>query len=290
MVVKHIYQDGELAGLLNEFSSSLLVVDFFATWCGPCQQIAPFFEQLSNRYPSVVFAKVDVDKCPSIAASQSVNAMPTFLFFFNKMKVDTQRGAIQSELEEKVKKWLTNIGLKHELEPCEVPGQNDLLAFMNKNICECLNESNSHSLKNMLESKNSDRYLESDCDEQLIINIPFNQPVKLHSIKICGPEKFAPKTVKIFINSSLLVDFDKATATPGLQTIELTEKQTNGEIINLAYVKFQDVKNVTLFIVDNQGKQDVTRISALKLYGTPLSGAPNMQEFKRVAGKAGEAH
>lgn len=288
-MVRHVNNDGEFMGLQSEVTG-LLVVDFFATWCGPCQQIAPFFEQLTQKYPSAVFAKVDVDKCPGTAASQGVNAMPTFLFFVNKIKVDTQKGANPAELEAKVKKWVESVGDSGQAgEPSEVPGQTDLFGFFNKKTAECLNESNGHNLKQFFEAKSGTNYLESDCDEQLIINIPFTQPVKLHSLKIGGPEKYGPKTVKIFINSSLVVDFDKATDTTGIQTLVLTEKQAAGEVISLNYVKFQNVNNITLFIVDNQGKMATSRIDSLKIFGTPI-GVTNMQEFKRVAGKPGEAH
>lgn len=54
--------------------------------CGPCQRIAPHFEQLPNKYPRAIFLKVDVDKCQDTAAAQGVSAMPTFFFYRNKVK------------------------------------------------------------------------------------------------------------------------------------------------------------------------------------------------------------
>uniref|UniRef100_A0A915JL08 Thioredoxin-like protein 1 n=1 Tax=Romanomermis culicivorax TaxID=13658 RepID=A0A915JL08_ROMCU len=292
-MLQHVHSDAEFNTLFNN-TNGLFVVDYFATWCGPCQQIAPFFEQLSNKYQSATFAKVDVDKCPSTAASQGVSAMPTFIFYVKKAKVDSLRGANPTELEAKVKKWSEaagSSGLNDETQ-CEVPGQMDLTGFISKNECECLNFSGNHNFKRFMDSNNSENcYLESDCDEQLIINLSFNQPVKIHSIKVKGPEKYAPKTVKIFINTPVTMDFDQALRSNAVQVLELNEKQVlDGEIINLFFVKFQNVRNITLFIVDNQGCADTTRLTRLQFYGTPLSGTTNMQEFKRVAGKAGEAH
>lgn len=62
------------------------VINFYFNRCGPCQRIAPHFEQLPTKYPRAVFLKVDVDKCQDTAAAQGVSAMPTFFFYRNKVK------------------------------------------------------------------------------------------------------------------------------------------------------------------------------------------------------------
>lgn len=64
--------------------------------------IAPFFKQLSTKYPNVVFLKVDVDKCPGTTAAYRVSAMPTFIFFRNRAQLDMMRGADKNTLESKV--------------------------------------------------------------------------------------------------------------------------------------------------------------------------------------------
>lgn len=53
--------------------------------CGPCQRIAPVFQQLATKYPRAVFIKIDVDQCQETAAAQGVSAMPTFIFYRNKV-------------------------------------------------------------------------------------------------------------------------------------------------------------------------------------------------------------
>uniref|UniRef100_A0A8C7IEZ1 Thioredoxin domain-containing protein n=1 Tax=Oncorhynchus kisutch TaxID=8019 RepID=A0A8C7IEZ1_ONCKI len=72
---------------LEEAGDKLVVVDFTATWCGPCQSIAPFFKGLSENYQSVVFLKVDVDDAPDVASFCDIKCMPTFHFYKDQKKV-----------------------------------------------------------------------------------------------------------------------------------------------------------------------------------------------------------
>jgi len=82
----------------------LVVVDFTATWCGPCQMMAPIFEALSQEYPDVQFIKVDVDQNDETAAACGVEAMPTFQFFKGSAtKIDELVGASKDKLEAKIK-------------------------------------------------------------------------------------------------------------------------------------------------------------------------------------------
>jgi len=89
----------ELSGLLKEAGEKLTVIDFHATWCGPCHAIAPKYEALANEFTNVNFTKCDVDAVPAIAREYSVAAMPTFVFIKNGKKVDQVRGADPRALE-----------------------------------------------------------------------------------------------------------------------------------------------------------------------------------------------
>ena len=80
-----------------------LLVDFTASWCGPCKMIAPFFEELAAKYPGVVFVKVDVDDLDEVAAECGISAMPTFQLYSNGVKVQELTGADKVKLEDLAK-------------------------------------------------------------------------------------------------------------------------------------------------------------------------------------------
>lgn len=80
--------------LLN--AHTYLIADFYATWCPPCKQIAPIYNQLSTQHTTpakFTFVKVNVDEQRELAGQYGVTAMPTFLVFKEGKKVDEIRGA-----------------------------------------------------------------------------------------------------------------------------------------------------------------------------------------------------
>ncbi|XP_058451659.1 thioredoxin-2-like [Malaya genurostris] len=90
---------------LDSAGDKLVVVDFFATWCGPCKAIAPRLEECQNKYADkIVVVKVDVDECEDLAARYNISSMPTFLFIKGKSVLDTFSGANSEKLEAYIKK------------------------------------------------------------------------------------------------------------------------------------------------------------------------------------------
>ena len=87
-------------------SDKLVVVDFYATWCGPCRFVAPKIEEFSTKYTNVVFIKVDVDQLASVAAECEISAMPTFQLFKAGKKVAEVIGADANKIEAAIKKHL----------------------------------------------------------------------------------------------------------------------------------------------------------------------------------------
>ena len=82
----------------------LVVVDAYATWCGPCKAIAHKVEEYSEDYPDVKFIKFDVDESPDIAQELGIRAMPTFLLFKGCQKVEEVVGANPAAIEAAIQK------------------------------------------------------------------------------------------------------------------------------------------------------------------------------------------
>ena len=80
----------------NEFDATILsgivLVDFFANWCGPCKMLSPVLEKVSSDYPNIHFVKLDVDKSGDIAMRYQVQSIPTLLVFKDGNLVERQVG------------------------------------------------------------------------------------------------------------------------------------------------------------------------------------------------------
>ncbi|KAK6143216.1 hypothetical protein DH2020_023564 [Rehmannia glutinosa] len=161
--------------------------------------------------------------------------------------------------------------------------QVDLLDFVDWSGVECLNQSGSHSLPNALKQgyrEDEGLNLESDADEQLLINIPFLQVIKLHSIVIKGPEEEGPKTVKLFANREHM-GFSNVNDFPPSDTAVLSEDNLKGKPVIVKYVKFQNVRSLTIFIEDNQSGSDITKVQKIVLCGTTVE-TTDMKGLKKI--------
>ncbi|EPQ60354.1 thioredoxin-domain-containing protein [Gloeophyllum trabeum ATCC 11539] len=110
MSITHITSVPQLNGILSKSKDKLSVIDFHATWCGPCHAIAPTFEALSKQYKNVNFLKCDVDAAKDVASLYRVGAMPTFIFLKGETKVDEVRGANRVGLESAVRRHASSSG------------------------------------------------------------------------------------------------------------------------------------------------------------------------------------
>lgn len=75
-----------------EESNNVVVVDFFATWCGPCKMLAPVFDSLSEELTDADFVKVDIDQSLELAQKFGITTVPTMMIFKDGKVVDTLVG------------------------------------------------------------------------------------------------------------------------------------------------------------------------------------------------------
>jgi len=110
MVVHNLAdQDSFNTSIISGPADKLIVLDCFATWCGPCKVIAPEMLKMSNanEYKDRVdFYKIDVDEVPEVAQELNVRAMPTFMFFKDGQKVDEVVGANTKALRDTIQKHM----------------------------------------------------------------------------------------------------------------------------------------------------------------------------------------
>ena len=74
--------------------NDIVVVDFWADWCGPCKMFAPTFEAASEKDPEIVFGKVDTEAEQSLAAAAGIQSIPTLMVFREKVLIFSQAGAL----------------------------------------------------------------------------------------------------------------------------------------------------------------------------------------------------
>lgn len=108
--------------LVNKNSpTELILVDFYAPWCGPCKMLAPKLEKLAQKYPNVTFLKVDVEKSPDLASTYQVSSLPTFILLEKGAPLESKFapiiGASLSKVEAILQEALKNCSGKASVAP-----------------------------------------------------------------------------------------------------------------------------------------------------------------------------
>jgi len=75
-------------------NNDFVIIDFWAPWCGPCQSFGPVYEEISEKYPDIVFAKVNTEDQQEIAAQFNIRSIPTLMIFREQVILYAEPGAL----------------------------------------------------------------------------------------------------------------------------------------------------------------------------------------------------
>ncbi|REE03254.1 thioredoxin [Citricoccus muralis] len=103
--------DQDFAGTIQE--NDIVLVDFWAGWCGPCRRFAPTYEAASAQHPDVVFAKVDTEAEQALADAAGISSIPTLMAFREGVLVFSQPGALPAPALEQVITAVKDLDMVH---------------------------------------------------------------------------------------------------------------------------------------------------------------------------------
>jgi len=103
-MVQQVKSADELDKLIQTTKGKVVVIDYFAMWCGPCVGFSPTYTKMSNEMPDVLFLKVDVDEVPEAADKAGIQSIPAFHIYVNGARQEIVVGAVETKLKDAIKK------------------------------------------------------------------------------------------------------------------------------------------------------------------------------------------
>lgn len=93
-------------------NNDMVLIDFWAEWCGPCKMFGPIFEKASEKYPDMVFGKVDTEAEPELAGYFRIRSIPTLMVFREKVILFSQPGALPEPMLEDLIQQVRSIDME----------------------------------------------------------------------------------------------------------------------------------------------------------------------------------
>ena len=283
-------------------TNPLLIIDFYATWCGPCKAISPVFETLSKQHESstsIVFAKVDVDKAKDVAQACAISAMPTFQFFKGGKQVDEVKGADVQQLTTKIGYYTAAVA-KESSEGTSKAGPSagtaasastglvSLRSLIDIPNSRLLSASNLSSVRNIASPPPAGYAVASATGRaQVLIHIAFTQAVSPSQIKVTAAKDSAsnaPSRVQIGTNVPVRITKNDEGVESNDMTMDSLSKAENTQSINvysdeynngtaelkLKASKFTGIKSLMIRIDANLSGETttVTKIGQMDIVGS----------------------
>lgn len=104
MTVIHVSDSNAADDLIKGTKGKIVVLDYWAEWCGPCVGFAPTFDKLAAEFSNCVFAKINVEECPEAADAAGIQSIPSFHIYLDGARQEIVVGAGETKLRDAIKK------------------------------------------------------------------------------------------------------------------------------------------------------------------------------------------